>query len=59
MDICREDRTDEGKTAPINQGTQFVSFYFLIAIITGRPLFLEFVIDFPECHVQGFIQDLI
>ena len=40
VDVCREDRTGKGETAPINQSAQLVPFYFLIAIITGRSPFL-------------------
>ena len=39
MDICRCNHAGKGETSPINQGTQFVPFYFLIAIITSRSPF--------------------
>ena len=43
VDICWGNRTGKGKTIPIDQSTQFTSFYFPIAVITGRsPFLLEY-----------------
>lgn len=57
MDICRENRTSKGETTPIDQSTQLVPFYFLIAPQPADPLFGQNVlgiggtmgeIDFPD-----------
>jgi len=42
MDIFRGNCAGKGKTVPIDQSTQFVSVYLVIAIIAGRsPFFAE------------------
>ncbi len=42
MDICRCNCAGKGETVPIDQSTQFVPVYLVIAIIAGRsPFFVE------------------